>query len=98
MAPELFEGSKTGTAVDIDSFGCLLIELFGETNVWAELHTSAEIMYQGCGSFYSPPTMPRTNNFPILYAKICHVCCQLKPQDRISIDTVVKKLKDIIFV
>ena len=98
MAPEMFEGLKTGTAVDIYSLGCLLIEPFGERKVWPGLHTSAEIMRKVCGSYGSPPTMPKTDDLPLLYATICHACCQLKPQDRISIDTAVHKLNDITFV
>lgn len=98
MAPEMFEGSKSGAAVDLYSFGCVLIELFGERRVWPGLHTSAEIMRKVCGSFNSPPTMPETNDLPLLYATICRGCCQLKPQDRITIDTVVQKLDDITFV
>ena len=98
MAPEMFEGGKSGTAVDIYSLGCLLIELFGERKVWPGLQTSAEIMRQVCGTYISPPTMPKTNDLPVIYARICHACCQLQPQERINIDTVVKKLDDITFV
>ena len=79
----------SSTAVDM---GSLPIELFGERIVWPGLHTSAAIMHQVYGSYDSPPTMPKTNDLPLIYARICHACCQLKPQDRINIDTVVKNL------
>ena len=75
MATGMFEGLKSGTAVDIYSFGCVLIKLFGERKVWPGLHTSAEIMCT-VWFFNSPPSMPETNDLlPLLYATIRHACC-----------------------
>ena len=79
MAPEMFEGSKSGTAVDIYSFGCILIKLFSERRVWPGLHTSAEIMHKVCGSFNSQPTMPETNDLPLL--RICYNLSSMLPTE-----------------
>ena len=98
MAPELFGASKRGTAVDIYSLGCLYIELFGERKVWPGLHTAVEVMQKVCGSYNTAPTMPKTDDLPLLYAKLCNSCCQLNAKDRVNIDAVIEQLISIKFV
>ena len=94
----MFSASHRGTAVDIYSLGCLYIELFGERKVWPGLTNAVEIMQKVCGSFNNPPTMPKTDDLPLLYANICNSCCQLNAKDRINIDAVLEKLNNIKFV
>ena len=98
MAPELFGASKRGTAVDIYSLGCLYIELFGERKVWPGLNTAVEVMQKVCSSYNTAPTMLKTNDLPLLYAKLCNSCCQLNAKDLLNIDAVIEQLNNIKFV
>ena len=66
MAPELYTPSRRGTPVDIYSFGCLLIELFGGKRVWAGL-SSAEIMQKVCGCYEQPPCGPSVQHLEHKY-------------------------------
>lgn len=98
MAPVMFGASRRGTAVDVYSLGCLYIELFGEYRVWPGLSSGIEIMQKVCGSFGTPPVMPKTDQLPLLYKNICDGCCQLKPEQRMTIKAVCEKLSQIRFV
>lgn len=93
MAPEMFGTARRGIEVDIYSLGCLYIELFGESRVWPDLSSGIENMHKVCGSFGTPPMMPKTDHLPLLYKNICDGCCQLKPGERINIKTVCEKLR-----
>ena len=95
MAPELFGVSKRGTAVDIYSLGYLYIELFEERKVWPGLNTAVEVMQKVCSSYNTAPTMPKTNDLPLLYAKLYNSCCQLNAKDRLNIDAVIEQLNNI---
>ena len=50
MAPEMFSANHRGTGVDIYSYGCLIIEVFGQKRVWGDL-SGINIMYKACGSY-----------------------------------------------
>ena len=65
--PEMFGASRRGTEVDIYSLGCLNIELFGEQRVRSGLSNGIEIMQKMCGSFGTPPMMPKTDHLPLQY-------------------------------
>lgn len=94
MAPEMFAAGRRGKAVDIYSFGCLLIELFGEKRVWEGLSTGMEIMQKVCGSYNNPPIMPQTSHLPQVYCSICDACCQLDALKRPNIDTVIEMFQN----
>lgn len=91
MAPEMFGQGHRGTAVDIYSLGCLFIELFGQKRIWPGLD-GMQIMQKVCGSFNSPPEMPKTSHLNDNVSKICDACCQLEAKNRPSIAAVVEML------
>lgn len=76
MVPEMFGPGRRGPAVDIYSFGCLLIELFGQQRVWGTT-TGMQIMQKVCGSFKSQPQPPAIDHLPMHVQHICKACCQL---------------------
>lgn len=94
MPPEMFKKCHRGTPVDIYSFGCLVIELYGEKRVWNEL-AGVEIMQKVCGSYNSPPQMPCTDHLPVAISKFCNLCCQLDAARRPTIHEVLKMLPTI---
>ena len=89
---------KGETAVDIYSLACLYIELFGERKGWPGLNTAVEVMQKVCGSYNTAPTMPKTDDLPLFYAKLCNSCCQLNAKDCLNIDAVIEQLNNIKFV
>lgn len=92
MAPEMFRKARRGAAVDIYSFGCTLLELFGSRRVWPNLD-STEIMMRVCGSYDEPPRMPDMAHLTSTYQRICSGCCQLDPASRLSIDEVLQLIQ-----
>ena len=75
------------------SLGCLYIELFGERKVWPGLNTAVEVVQKVCGSYNTAPTMPKTDDLPLLYAKLCNSCCQLNAKDHVNMDVVIEQPK-----
>lgn len=94
MAPEMFQKSRRGPAVDIYSFGCLLIELFGKSRVWPGLD-APDIMVRVMGSYNNPPQMPGTSHLRDSFKKICVHLCQLQPNARPSSAEVIELLKKL---
>ena len=69
-APEMFICAKRLTPVDIYSFGCLLIELFGRKRVWENVD-----LIELTGAINgSPPQTPSTEHIPLVYQDICTKC------------------------
>ena len=62
-------------------------------NLGVQAHVTTTCVMQGADVLVLCSGPSKTDDLPLLYAIICHACCQLKPQDRISIDTAVQKLK-----
>ncbi len=87
----MFSPSKRGSAVDIYSFGCLMIELFGHKRVWGELRV-LEIMQKLCGNLPEPPNVEHIE--PSLRA-VCSQCTDLASQERPTAHEVLKALRDI---
>ena len=97
MAPEMYGTACRGTAADIYSFGCLLIELFGAKRVWGTL-TAMQIMQKVCGTFTSAPQSPSTDHLRLFpeRKRICDLCTQLEANDRPNAAEVLKRLKQLI--
>ena len=91
MAPKMFGPGRRGPGVDIYSFGCLLIELFGQQKVWGTT-TGMQIMQKVCGSFKSQPQPPAIDHLPMHVQHICKACCQLDSSSCPKIGEVVKML------
>lgn len=94
MAPEMFQKSHRGPAVDVYSFGCLLIELFGRRRVWPGLD-GPDIMLRVMGSYQTPPQMPTVSHLKPDIGEICAQLCQLKPENRPTSSQVVDMLKKL---
>ena len=71
----------------------IYVELFSKCRVWSGLSSGIEIMQKVCGSCGTPPVMPKTDQLPLLYKNICDGCCQLKPEQRMTIKAVFKSDK-----
>ena len=69
MAPEMFGASRRPTHCSGCVFTEMLIyvELFSECRVWPGLSSGIEIMQKVCGSYGTPPVMPKTDQLPLLY-------------------------------
>ena len=94
MAPEMFQKSHHGPAVDIYSFGCLLIELFGRRRVWPGLD-APDIMLCVMCSYSNPPQMPNTSHLNDVFMKVCTCLCQLEPSARPTSAEVVQLLMNL---
>ena len=94
MAPEMFVKSHRGTPVDIYSFGCLLIELFGRNRVWPGLDGPG-IMLCIMGSYQTPPQMPNISHLQDDIQELVSELCQLDPKDRPTSDQVLHKLRHL---
>lgn len=94
MAPEMFKKSHRGPAVDIYSFGCLLIELFGKKRVWPGLD-APDIMLCVLGSYETPPKMPSIVHLRDGFRKVCLQLCKLDPSDRPTSAEVVELIKKL---
>ena len=94
MAPEMFRKARRGTAMDIYSLGCSLIELFGCRRVWPNLDAT-EIMMRVCGSYEDPPTMPDLSHLTEGHQVVCNACCQLNGASRPSIDEVLDMIEQL---
>ena len=55
-----------------------------------------QIMQKVCGSFNCPPIMPNMGHLQDQYRKVCTVCCQLDPKQRVTAGDVVTALKEIL--
>lgn len=97
MAPELLGASKRGTSVDIYII-FTWVSVHRVIQRKPGLNTAVEVMQKVCSSYKTPPTMPRTDDLQLLYAKLCNSCCQLNAKDRVNIDTVIEQLNNIKFV
>ena len=95
-APEMFHSARRGSAVDIYSFGCLLIELFGHKRVWGKLQ-QMEIMHKVCGSYQSQPESPNVQHIQPPLQDLCRKCTSLIPEDRPFIHQILNSLRDISF-
>ena len=91
MAPEMFGANRRGTGVDIYSFGCLMIEVFGQRKVWGDL-SGINIMYKVCGSYNNPPQSPSVTHLPLHCQDICKSCCYTDSTKRPRIHEVMKML------
>ena len=89
MSPEMFGPDRRGPAVDIYSFGCLLIELFGQQRVWGTT-TEMQIMQKVCGSFTSQPQPPAVDHLSMHVQHTCKACFQLNSNSCPKITEVVK--------
>lgn len=78
MAPEMFQQSRRGPAVDIYSLGCLYIELFGRRRIWHDLDGPA-IMQKVLGSYKTPPKRPSTAHLDATVTLLCSQMCDLDP-------------------
>ena len=94
MAPEMFGASRRGTAVDIYSFGCLMIEVFGQKKVWGDL-PGINIMHKVCGSYNELPQSPSVGHLPLHCQRICQSCCCTNGQKRPSIQDLIKMLETL---
>ncbi len=94
MAPEMFSPSRRGAAVDIYSFGCLLIELFGQKRLWHGL-SGPQIMQMVCGTFNTAPRSPCTDHLEEQYRIICNRCTQLQSKDRPKIGDVAVLMESL---
>ena len=95
-APEMFHSARRGSAVDIYSYGCLLIELFGHKRVWGRLQ-QMEIMHKVCGSYQTPPEPPDVQHIQPPLQDVCRNCTNLTPEERPSIHHILNSLRDITF-
>lgn len=91
MAPEMYSASHRSTGVDIYSFGCLMIEVFGQRKVWGEL-SGMNIMQKVCGSYNKPPQPPSVVHLPLDLQNICKSCCNIDSSKRPNIQDVVNIL------
>ena len=91
MAPEMFQKSRRGPAVDIYSFGCLLIELFGRRRVWPGLD-APDIMLRVMGSYKTPPQMPDVSHLKADFREVCAQLCQLEANNRPTSSQVIQLL------
>ena len=89
MSPEMFGESHRGKPVDVYAFGCLCIELFGGKRLYKDL-TPMQIMKRVCGN---PGVPPDTSELRPEVASICDMCCQLQPDNRPLISTVVEQIR-----
>lgn len=94
MAPEVFLKKKRGLAVDVYSFGCLLIELFGRQRVWGS-YDQAQIMMQVLGSFNTPSVGPATGHLCGVREEVCTLCTQIDPISRPTIQRVLQILESL---
>lgn len=94
MAPEMFQKSRRGSAVDIYSFGCLLIELFGKRRVWPGLD-APDIMVRVMGSYKTPPEMPGVSDLKADVREVCAQLCKLEPKNRPTISEVIQLLMNL---
>lgn len=94
MAPEMFGPNRRGTGVDIYSFGCLMIEVFGQKRVWGEL-SGFNIMHKVCGSYNIPPQSPSIAHLPLHIQDICKLCCHTDSTKRPRINNLVKMLETL---
>lgn len=90
----MFSQSRRGAAVDIYSFGCLLIELFGQKRLWHGL-SGPQIMQVVCGTFRTAPSSPCTDHLEEQYRIICNRCTQLEPKDRPTIGLVTALMESL---
>ena len=84
----MYERNRRGTAADVYSFGCLMIELFGQRRVWGNLVT-AQIMLKVCGKVLTPPAV---NHLPLHLQDVCRSCCKLDAMEHPDITAVLKQL------
>ena len=89
MAPEMFQKSRRGAAVDIYSLGCLFIELFGRKRVWQGQH-GPTIMMKLLGSYNTPPEGPNTSHLPPKVQDLCSSLCNLDASERPSSKDVLR--------
>ena len=94
MAPEMFGANRRGTPVDIYSFGCLMIEVFGQKKVWGDL-PGINIMHKVCGSYNEPPQSPSVAHLPLHCQNICRSCCCTIGQKRPTIQDVIGTLETL---
>ena len=77
MAPEIFGANRRGTPVDIYSYGCLMIRVFGQKKVWGDL-PGINIMHKVCGSYNEPSQSSSVAHLPLHCQNICRLCCWQK--------------------
>jgi serine/threonine protein kinase len=94
MAPEMFTPSRRGAPVDMYSMGCLYIELFGRTRVWAKLD-GPSIMQQILGSFNVPPRGPKTSHLPPSIGELCSKLVRLDPSKRLRSQQALEEVKQM---
>lgn len=91
MAPEMYQESRRGPAVDIYSLGCSFIELFGKKHVWQDL-SAAAIMSK---MYATPPQMPSTAHLEAPFKELCTTMTDLDPSKRPSIQEVSGTIEGI---
>lgn len=94
MAPEMLGANRRGTAVDIYSFGCLMIEVFGQKKMWGDL-PGVNIMHKVCGSYNEPPQSPSVVHLPLHCQYICCSCCNTSGQNWPRIQEVIRTLETL---